>query len=854
MLITVKDVLRTILSKLAGETKPSTAMDVDDKDDFAPVRTAAQVTQPEAQKQTGGLTHSQYILSICVSFLALGPVLQSASGEATRDRELTEIILNTDGDEFLVAGPAYFAGVRQKTLNISINSLDNFVDKFESLLTQYPYAKAERMQLLTVQMLDSTSHLWVQESVMSSPLGENIQALCHWLLRTLGNDQLQSWRVRNNLVAFLDRYLSQDPMEHAWFVQTPDISGEAVETPPMPTVVLPTLGSDKDIRVRLRVASVNARLFGLARIRGDDPMPLYGTIHHHLCKDLGLYVFVVLLLVYSDFNICSYEHMATRLMTLGNIMVVSSAVRRGPYWHLLETCNHTEIYTRHIECILNGVSERMGLSKPSDLFEVYASQIAASIHKAKADFLRFPPSVMGYRDRKECAEAAFHAFAPATILIRDDQGDSERGRRSFVNHCKAIQIPVAQGFRDCFAEIFGFDLTTNVDLLQGAGLPPDLEERMISMTEGWEDGFSAADALQSNMDRIVVSILRTLGDQDTQEGGPILRELRLTQSERAALVFQVLTRYRYLQNIDMHQPNLPYFGTATILSALGWFSNRLPAVATAATSYHVLHQMIAHIQSSPLVNEQIRSLNALCLWIACHYRHFREPILLHTLTNAASSLLAQIDLARGAQSILEWAFGQYAKTKDKDGRLTDVLIRVCSLAHDYSLSNDSKVSELGLDLIRWLEQHVIQLAQLSHIKPQIVKALPAWPREPCAELLSIYREVPSHSLSSVLADPRIASNKFRVVRRLRDLSLDGKYPYSQFSRIDFWRLKECIPPPSRLQDDDISAFAALLLLHKGQIYSFGINPLSGQLGPESTWYYPTKKHYRFASWRRSKRA
>ncbi|KAA1469011.1 hypothetical protein DENSPDRAFT_795376 [Dentipellis sp. KUC8613] len=804
----LRGVLRTVLTKLAGDPQSSNAMDVDDRDDFAPIRTTAIVSnQPDAQKQVKGVGYSQHILAVCVSFLALVPILQSSSGEATRDRELTDIILNSDGDEFLSVGPVYFASVREKALNMSLNTLDNLLDKFESLLRQYAYSKSERLQLLVIQFLDSTCHMWMESSVNESEVGEHVRALCDWLLKGLHKDALCSWRARDAMVSFLDRYIGQDPLEQGW--------SASPSYPLVPTGVLPSLSKDRDIRVRFRVASANARLFMIARLRQEDPLLLYAELRPHLC----LYL--------SD-----YEGMLTRFITLGNIMVVSSAVRRGPYWHLLETCQHTSDYYQHIGCILDGVSARMGLSKPSELFEVYASQIAHSMHMASADFLRFPPHLMGFRDRRECAEAAFRAFAPAAILVNGDQSIVEHGKQSFVNYCKAIQISPAEGFRNCFADIFGVDLVKTIASLRALGAldtPEDLEQHMKSTHMELNDKFDPEEALKRNMDGVVVSVLQALGDQDTSEDGPIFNALRALQSERVVHAFQIITRYNHLQGLELHEPNLPLADTASVLAAIRWLAAHLPNVTSHAISYHVLHQMLAKIQQSPLVNEQIRSLNGLCLWISCNYRHFREPVLLHTLVSAAASLLAQIDLARGAQSMLEWAFGQYSKLNHSDTGLPDVLIRICCLAHDYSMSSDASVAKFGAELLPWLEERVALLAKIDRVMPQIVKALPAWPREPSAAMASIYQDVTSSSLSAILADPRIESNKFRVVRRLRDLCLAGKYPGSQFSRLDFWRLKASIPERSRLQSEDINAFGALLLAHRAQIHSFGTNPLSAQV-------------------------
>ncbi|THH15268.1 hypothetical protein EW146_g5182 [Bondarzewia mesenterica] len=818
VMVTLKNVLRFILTRLTGDRHSSNAMDVDDKDDFGPIRTTPLAANtPEAQRQTKGTSSAQDVMAVCMAFLALGPILQSSSGEPTRDKELTRLILDSDGDEFLLASSSYFSNVRQRTLNLNVTTLDHFLEKFESLLIQYTYSLNGQLQLLVIQFLESTISLWTQGPVADSETGEHARSLCRWLLDSLGGGKTRCWKIRDSIVTFLDQYLAQDPMEKVWSMSYFDDDDDEIRPSIVPTAALPTMSNDQDIRVRFRVANANARLFTLSRFQHSNPMELYDTIRKGLCIDLS-----------------KFEHMITRLLTLGNIMVVSSAIRRGPYWHLLEICHFTDKYSHHIEIIFNGVSERMGLSKPSGLFEVYVSQIAFSIFKADdMDFLRFPPSVLGYLDRKECAEAAFRAFTPVNILAGgQDQKQIADGRRLFKNHCQAISKSTTQGFRDCFADCVGYELASWADnyMQPEATVFPDVLERdLMDKIGSWDPEMPVEENLRQNVDGIIVAILRTLRDQDCRAEGIIYQQLCLQQSDRVAQAFQVLTRHRSVDDTQAHQPNLPAFPTKTVLLSLRWLCARVPNATSPATTYHVLHQLLSDVQQSPLVYEQKRYLNALCLWISCHYRHFREPILLHALVNGASSLLAQIDLARAAQSILEWAFGQYAKAGDKNSRLTDVLIRVCCLAHDYTTSADVDISATGADLLQWLENQVIFLSTLPKIKPQIIKALLAWPREPCEELASLYAVISSASLSSILADPRITSNKFRVVRRLRDLSFTRQYPASQFSRMDFWRLKDCIPPSHQLQDADIDAFSNLLLVHKGQIHSFGTSPLSAQV-------------------------
>ena len=517
--------------------------------------------------------------------------------------------------------------------------------------------------------------------------------------------------------------------------------------------------------------------------------------------------------------------MLTRILVLGNIMVVSSAVRRGAYWHILEASYHNDKFNPHILAVFRGVSARLGLSGPSKLFEIHVSQIAYSIFLAGLDFLRCPPEVLGYEHRKACAESALHAFAPIYILMGGQDSEAiTRGCRSFANHCQAAQISVADGYRDCFAVFVGYELVSNVDKMSAESSSP-VDWRFTHVDKNWLGETNIEDQMANDIDSVVVVVLRTLGDEECQN---ILAELG-GQSQREGHVFRALTAYRTNGDMKTHDANLPSYNVGIVLRALEWLGKHIPDTDSASTTYHVVQQLLADIQESPLVNEQLRYMNALCLWVSCHFRHFRDSVLLHTLIHGVTSLLEQIDLALAAKSILEWGFSQYAKVTEKDHHLANVLIRLCCVANEHANSKSSVVAKIGEELLHWLEGQMLQLVKFPSVKNQVTKAFPAWPREPPPELESVCQDISAQTLSSVLSDPRIASNKFTLVRRLCKMSTFGEYSQEQFSRMDIWRLKDCIPPPQLLQTADIHAFASLLLLNKGQIHSFGLNPLSSQL-------------------------
>ncbi|KAM6497154.1 hypothetical protein JOM56_007627, partial [Amanita muscaria] len=796
---TLRDVLYHLAGNASSGAQPRSSRAVVDRDDFEPIRAAS------AQKSSEVLNHRveelylRHIFSVCIGFLTVGPSLQSAAGEPTRDKELMTFILTCaekTPDNFFVICPMILGKIRQRVLSLAAKILDRLLEALCQLLGVYAYSRSASLQALVIQVLQSTMDLWLTHQVSDSEVGDKILQLCDWLSGALRKKKLGSWSTRDAFSVFLDEYLERDPEQLFWSGTQDNESG-------LPTALLMSLNSDEDIRVRFRIATIVARLFSVARHVQTDPMAVYGDLRQHFTNNLD-----------------NFESMLTRTLALGNIMIISSEVRRGAYWHILETCFFVNRYSRHIEAVLNGVSQRMGLAKFSQLFDAYASQMAYSICKLNAAIHQLSPSLLGYRDRLECAEATFRSFVPSAVV---------ENPQLFENHCTVLQKTSAEGINECFGDIVG--LLIVMWLADPPHSTEGLESYLKEHTAMGDDEFPIAFGL--NIDCITASVLKSLGDQDVSSEGSIAVELNKFDSTGAsASAFERMARFRAESDFHLHPPNLPAHPTKVILEALKWIALQYPEAEERATTYHIMHQLFADIQSSPLINEQHRFINSLTLWIAVHHRAFKDLALLHSLLHGATSMLSQVDLARPAQSILDWAFRCYSKEKIADSRLSNVLIRIACYANEHVRNaQDTLIANLGTDILQWLDKQVTVLedneVQNSRFifRPQILRALPAWSHQQSPRVAELSRRINAETLSSILNDHRITTNKFRIARRLRDQAINEGCGGDRFEKNSFWRLKECIPAASDLQIEDADAFAELLYLHKGRVDSFGTEQL-----------------------------
>ena len=504
--------------------------------------------------------------------------------------------------------------------------------------------------------------------------------------------------------------------------------------------------------------------------------------------------------------------MLTRLLGLGNILVVSASVRRGAYWHMLETCipSSSYSYSSHIETILVDVSRRLGMSSLSTLFAAYASQLAFSLRQLDADFLRFPPHLLGYRDRKQCAEETFRAFTPCNILTQ--------GEKVFEAHCKLLQKNVADGARECFGDIMGLQLATC--LHQHSDLPNDFEQLLAGLFS-FIPTFTPP--FRDNLDSIAATILRSLGDHDYGTGTESIITILQAFDSNMAPTFRALVKYRKHDTLRTHSPNRPAFPTLIVLKSLRWLSRRWGGFSI-HTTYHVMHQLFHDLNSTPLVNEQLRLINALSLWIAYRQEDFIQPTIADSLIRGCTFLLSQSDLAHAAQSILEWAFTKYPAPKTwQESRLPNMVVRIRCIAQDFSSeANYPSISSLGEELVKWMDIQMMAFARKSAYRRLVLRVLPTWPQQPSIALTKLYDEISVYDLTSILEDHRITSNKFRLVRRLQESALLQGQEEEDFAATYFWRLKECIPSPDQLQEGDVDAFASLLSFHHGQVGSLNV--------------------------------
>ena len=74
----MKMTLRAVLARISRGSLTSGGIEAEDQDDFGLTCGTITAAPVEAQRQTSGRIYVESILDVCMSFLAIGPILQSS--------------------------------------------------------------------------------------------------------------------------------------------------------------------------------------------------------------------------------------------------------------------------------------------------------------------------------------------------------------------------------------------------------------------------------------------------------------------------------------------------------------------------------------------------------------------------------------------------------------------------------------------------------------------------------------------------------------------------------------------------------------------------------------------------------
>lgn len=788
----------------------------------------------------------------CIRLQTVPPLFIGTPDSSQSGTEsLVEFFLQSNRERIGQFGPIFCDAISAGHVQLELPSLSSIIDWF-SLLSIHEYSHSENARLLLIHLLTASMDTWIDLDEQSSSSDEtevaiNVKQLCAWIVGLAYGEKHRSWRVRECLANFLDRYIQRDPHQRFLSIshieEDTDDADEVADSLPGLTI-LARMTQDMDARVRFRAASANARALdstSAASVATADE--LYVAIFRQCCIQLS-----------------RYEHMLTRFVALGNLLVVDSSLSRGPYWHLVETGFHGSLFLPHLEAVLEACARSLGLGGRSSLFRAYATNVADAASKYNLEFTLLPPSLLGFQTRKEMIIESFPLIAPTYCWRMEHDPFGVFKLRFAVEYIEKSGKTPKEAFLDILPDVLALrisffidDKTRDMNPNFVLTLEQDRElENTINQLIAYATEANPVDVVRESWDRITFKIVKLFTDTDCTPDGPICRALRTVDGESTADAFVQLTQFRRPSDFKTHQPNPPAVCAVTIARALKRLQSlvsrstpetkdRAVKVSSTGMVFHTLFHLMAAINTSPLLNEQFRLVNALCFHIARNHAKFKDYTLLRALAHGAIALLQQYDLAHAAQSILDWCLEQYKHLDgDKLVGLDNHLSRIGQIAADYLKHEaDPGVRQVGEELLAWVESWMVD-AVTNTTRPYILIAIITWPRtvdfSAVASGSDIYQSIPN-----ALTVTNRSPGKFRIVGRLCDAASEG------IDEVDFWTLKSCIPPVDDTRDEDVDAFVELLFRSAGQVQTVPDEPLNtpslGMRFTLSNHQFPGSKQY-----------
>lgn len=739
---------------------------------------------------------------------------------------LDDLVADAQGETFLRLLQGYCLSIMSRVTPLNPNSACALLESTISKRKTWELWKSESMHLQTLQLLDVLSNQWIKDE---GKLREVVRALIpKWIDKKIMSGG--SWKSLVALPTLLDRFLVSNPYASWWGDEADermDIDNDSAEEDTRtPLGLLAVLLVDGDIRVRSSAGEVFATIF--RRLSGSEAttMNLYN-------EELSLKL---------PRNSNWLEGMLSRFIALSNVMIVSSPLRRGVYWHLIEVCTETPRYTPYLSSLTDAISRHLGFDSSRELFVAHAGQLARQASVSSIEFFQVPPRLLGFRTHKDCADASLASIVPMIFYScrpSDFYKTSPVQDPSIIRYCKAIHRSPRDVIKECFAELVAGCIIIEDGI---EAYNPNESHRLwtwiLRCAQDCEPDTDPKEFLRRQADKILASILGYLSDYGFEPNGRIidaLREASLLDQECSQPTLRRLQRLSRDDVPTMHGVNGPSAPAITVLRAMQWFwSLQIPEEERDAlylpVCYHTTQRLFVAANSTPLLNEQARYMHSLIVWLCAFAGIMGDKTVIHLVLTSCMTLIQQEDLAPLSQVIMSWAFDEARAPAGSADELAlaPVISRVAELGLHYSSASDEQTSALGMRMLEWIEREVQSLCKVEKFKEELRPVVTLWPRK--VEAFS-QSSLALGSLSHEHEVDILFRGKYPIgcFRAVRHLSSHERYTTHIFAAKHFWTLRDHIPDDDLLLPDDINAFMELLYHVSGQIQS-----IRSEVPPENT--------------------
>ncbi|SNX86282.1 related to TEL1 - telomere length control protein [Melanopsichium pennsylvanicum] len=776
---------RTLFGDEDAESDPASATlskNCDAFDDM-PESSTTSTIRTQNSASSGSMPSAEAIVNVTVRLLGGVPRLLTGNADSKRDELIVSMFFDCSIEGLITLSPVFFESLHEGSLWMSQRDLVDALARIGSeLLTSYRFAREPAARLAAVRAVSAVLPILFEEVDEQSDFFDKVQKLASFFADQIGRTKWPTpWKVQLACADFLAECLRLDPEGRLCR------SGSARGSNFWPHKALLKIHRDCDIRVRGLGASIATSVFDTTSNDEEHMSGVYKTFREGLPSDSSL-----------------PPHILTRALSLCNVVIANSAVRRSALFHLLEIVLATSMFPVTIQQLFARVSARLGFPDASSCYQAFAGQIIWGMATNNYDPLQVPWKVLGFPSKRECLESTFSACGSMLLAAQTPEG-----RTQFDALVQLTRRTQQQGLQECLPFLTAAYLGFAVQAGQ-QGNQPDLASickdtlRELSSL-GFVESEQHAELRQmlANADDFIVTTLLTLYFEPafTHSDSRNAAIAALTQQDaRHGKALSALTPSSDVATPVVHEPSRPFFPAAVSCAAL----MALPSLGIEPfrknVVYNVLRRVFHEIVTSQFVNDQLRLCAALRIYIAmCGDSFWSDHLNAQLLIRCIEQLLGQRHLRDELQPILT-----YACSHSSLATVCPESLVSCIIAWSVEIREQLAQSPQAGD---WLIDAARAVAKTSPIATSVTALL--WPvKLQSAEQVAIESLIDIETLTfAIEACPSMSLQLPSLLRIRSVLRKASKEKLEKFCHGPAWKLlehmAECQAAPSLRSNGDL---------------------------------------------------
>ncbi|CAD6915051.1 unnamed protein product [Tilletia laevis] len=761
-------------------------------------------------------------VALCVEAISILPFFGNLDGDRAPEAWLVDRLLQVPDAFFTPLATCILDALAAGRLPISSHEANSILQRLgSSILASYEYGRVPEVQILGASFIRATKNLWLTgfAGVEDDDFAGNVVDFFSFF--TGQASRIRSWRVRLHLIELFDKYLADDLAQEAW--------AEMENSSVLPLGALINFGSDPDFAVRFAAARAHALLVERLEDSPSDVQMVYTSI-----RDTMVTV--------SD----HIEPTATFLLCTANVAISSSVCRGLAIASIMELTWDTKRYRFLVQNTLKQVASSLGFESAKELYRNFASNVTYEFLKVEADPFNVDVEMLGYASREEYARHLLSEVGSTMLLYPKPTGLTHFASLVFLS-----ETDEGLALAACFTRVAAHRLLWAV---QDVAKETKLEDLYSRAWNAARDQLALDmrvksaeinDLLHHHLNDVISAVLKMFYNPDALEStDSFLEEMDGVDSACAQFLahLQDLGKGPNPHRWRMHEPYgrhangiAVYHALATISVALSVEDDSTPQTYTEPEVYNPLHLLLETIFQDRFVNDQLRHLDALKLWIAFNYDAILDsPILHRTVLHGASLTMQKEELATSAIGMVYWCLNLARETVKPTNQLGEDLLFAAKAAFRYSQSRDEvDLQRFGDRLMDDLEKIALNLSQTPAAEQTTARAICTWPRRLGDNLAAIVKDVKLDDTRLALLQMRglgVEAHHLEPVTAKLQAQDSGRAEREHFAQNDFWHLLVMIgESQERMSSDPDKAQSAAAL---GDSIANLIHALDGRIrGP-----------------------